>query len=160
MTIRHGPFAKDLLPTLPFLSSATMFSQAGLLIALYFAYMKNTFSINSLFQTYVRHGQRNGCFAQWWGNHKIATLRSKTFRKFSMNYWLNLMKRFTRDLSRRIVLMGLLIYIDLATSLHCILPSSKVTELGISIIWPSVALMSSRLQISYGQYLTNISPIF
>ena len=27
MTIRHGPFAKDLLPTLPFLSSATMLSQ-------------------------------------------------------------------------------------------------------------------------------------
>ena len=40
-----------------------------------------------------------------------------------------LMKRFTRDLSQRIVLMGLLINIDLATSLHRVLPSSKVTEL-------------------------------
>ena len=101
MAIRHSPFAKDLLPSLSFLTSAAMLSLTGLLMALYFTYMKNAFSINSILQTYARHSQRNECFAYWCSNYQNCNTQLLNIHKFSMNNLFNLVRRFTRDLRKK-----------------------------------------------------------
>ena len=87
---------------------------------------------------------------------KIATLSHETSISSLWTIYLILYEDSLEIWEKRIEPMGLYIYFGYILTSY----SSPKGNWTISIIWPRVALMSGRLQLSNGQYFTNISPIF